>query len=76
MTQHRFASLVEPMQDSTPSMQPNIVQGFTAVPCALLQQSTMEMRAWQCQLYQWAFERAQAVVARSWIERDVLAIWN
>lgn len=76
MTQHRFASLLEPTPDAMASMQNNTLQGFTAVPFALVQQSTMPMWAWQCQLYQWAFQRAQAVVAPSWIERDVLAAWN
>jgi hypothetical protein len=34
------------------------------------------METWQCELYQWAFQQAQAVVAMSWIERDVLGTWN
>jgi hypothetical protein len=31
---------------------------------------------WQQQLYQWAYQRAAEVTRRSWIERDVLGVWN
>jgi hypothetical protein len=57
-------------------MQPQMLSGFMAAPLAVFQQPGMQMCCWQCQLYQWAFQRAQAVVAPSWIERDVLAVWN
>jgi hypothetical protein len=53
-----------------------MLQGFMAIPLVLLQQQNAQMWNWQNQLYQWAFERAQAVVEPSWIERDVLAVWN
>ena len=53
-----------------------MLSGFVAAPFCLLQQPTPQMWQWQCQLYQWAFQRAQAVVAQSWIQRDVLATWN
>ena len=57
-------------------MNPSTASGFTVAPCALFQQRTIEMQHWQNQLYQWAFQRAQAVVERSWVQRDVLAAWN
>ncbi len=78
MTHHRFASLAErTMPDSLHGFeQPAMPSGFIAAPLALLQQQPADVRTWQCQLYQWAFERAQAVVQPSWIERDVLAAWN
>jgi hypothetical protein len=35
-----------------------------------------EQWAWQCALYQWAFNEAQAVVQPSILERDLLGVWN
>jgi hypothetical protein len=75
MTNHRFtSSLSEPAEQS--GGQPRLFSGFMAAPSALMQQPTTEIFHWQCQLYHWAFQRAQDVVERSWIERDVLAVWN
>jgi len=74
MTHHRFAAaLAEPTE---PAAQAISMSGFVAVPLELLGQSPAAPASWQCQLYQMAFAQAQAVVQPSWIERDVLAVWN
>jgi hypothetical protein len=48
--------------------------GFMMCPLPLNPSSAD--RSWQQQVYQMAFEQAQAVVRPSWIERDVLGVWN
>jgi hypothetical protein len=32
--------------------------------------------AWQQPLYHWALTEARAVASPSWLERDLLAVWN
>jgi hypothetical protein len=83
MTHHRLAFLAErsmaeslPGSGQTGSDKSYALSGFMALPRAFLQQQSIETRAWQCQLYQWAWQRAQAVIAPSWLEKDVLAAWN
>jgi hypothetical protein len=44
--------------------------------CPLGPGQTAEQRLWQAALYQLAFERAQAVVRPSLLERDLLGVWN
>jgi hypothetical protein len=70
MLQHRFSSLFGnppmPLQPSLPAL--------VAIPMALM--GCPEMWSWQRELYQWAYQKAQEVVEPSWIERDVLGVWN
>ena len=73
MSQHRFSNWVA---SQSSALNPSPACGFMAAPLALLQQPTAQMQNWQNQLYQWAFQRAQAVLEPSWLERDVLAAWN
>lgn len=78
MTHSRFAPLAEQtMSDFVDDHeQPQLMSGFVAIPLVLLQSQSINMLVWQCQLYQWAYAQAQAVLAPSWLERDVLAVWN
>jgi hypothetical protein len=50
--------------------------GFMLCPAALLQGVDSGRHGWQQQVYQWAFEQAQAVVRPSILERDLLGVWN
>jgi len=46
---------------------------FVAVP---MMGTNGEMFSWQQALYRQAFEEAQRVARPSWLERDVLGVWN
>ncbi len=48
------------------------LSGFVMAPVAMVPR----MDLWQCDLYLWAYEQAQAVVEMSWIERDIMGTWN
>jgi len=48
--------------------------GFMIVPVAVL--PAVANPSSFCGLHQWAFQRAQAILKPSWIERDVLGVWN
>jgi hypothetical protein len=43
-------------------------------PFVMVQLAAVE--AWQRELYRAAYEQAQAVVRPSWLECDVLGVWN
>lgn len=49
---------------------------FVMVPLVCLPALSPEDSARQQALYQWAFAEAQAVVAPSLQERDLLGVWN
>lgn len=46
---------------------------FVAMPPVV---GNADVFAWQQALYRRAFEEAQRVVRPSWLERDVLGVWN
>ncbi len=65
MSQHRFRDLVQP-EPSLPTVgQPALTSGFMVCP-VVLQTGAW---AWQQQIYQWAYEQAQAVLRPSRLER-------
>ena len=49
---------------------------FVLMPTSALPATTPEQAAYQKSLYEWAFAEAQAVVAPSLPERDLLGVWN
>jgi hypothetical protein len=64
MPQHRFTEYFQANRF--------VPSPFVMAPVQVI--STME--PWQRDLYQWAYEKAQAVVEPSWVELDVLGVWN
>jgi hypothetical protein len=75
MSHHRFreqlaqSPLFRAPEPATP------LTGFVLCPLALVPPVQGGMFAWQ-QVYQMAFEQAQAVVRPSLPERDLLGVWN
>ena len=53
-----------------------IADAFVLMPTSALPATTPEQAAYQKSLYEWAFAEAQAVVAPSLPERDLLGVWN
>lgn len=49
---------------------------FVIMPFATLPNTSPDLAAQQQALYLWAFEQAQAVVAPSILELDLLGVWN
>jgi hypothetical protein len=72
MSRHRFLDLVHPEVARVPAGQPALASGFMACPLVL----QAGPWAWQQQVYQWAFEQAQAVVRPSRLERWQVANLN
>lgn len=71
MTQRRFSFPAEPA-----GPRPGAAYPYVAFPLAVLHGLTTEAPA-HCQwVYQQAWEQARAVVRPSWIERDLLGVWN
>ncbi len=54
--------------------EPVASNGFMMVPSALCPACANPSSSWN--LHQWAFQRAKAILKPSWIERDVLGVWN
>jgi hypothetical protein len=54
--------------------EPATMNGFMMVPACLFPACASPLSAWS--LHQWAFQRAQEILKPSWIERDVLGVWN
>ena len=50
--------------------------GFMLISFGSLPGQSAEQWSWQQWLYQQAFEKAQAVVSPSLLERDLLGYWN
>lgn len=69
MFTNRFRSRAAPTPTFTPA-------AFVLCPFASLPGMTPELASWQQALYQQAFAEAQAVVAPSLPERDLLGVWN
>lgn len=76
MGQHRFqAHLWEDRLPQPPSPSP-LPGSFVLCPMVLCQGFFPAQLPWQWQLYQAAFEQAQAVNRPSLPERDLLGVWN
>jgi hypothetical protein len=69
MNRHRFLEQMEQRHLPRPQARPINMMAFCACPVVLA-------RPWQQQVYQMAFEQAQAVVRPSLPERDLLGVWN
>jgi hypothetical protein len=69
MTSRRFT--MPPPRPAAPS-----ADAFVLMPTSALPATTPEQAAYQKSLYEWAFAEAQAVVAPSLPERDLLGVWN
>lgn len=67
MTQHLDAFDLE---DQIPYSPAPVSSGFMLAPVGLATGTS------QSQLLQWAYEKAQATTKPSWLERDVLGVWN
>jgi hypothetical protein len=65
MSRHRFLDLVQPESSLPSAGVPAIASGFMVCPVVL----QAGARAWQQQIYQWAYEQALAVVRPSRLER-------
>ena len=73
---HRFRNHNESYRLPEPPRQQPAPGSFVLYPLGLLQGMTWAQWLVQQQIYQQAFERAQAVVRPSLPERDLLAVWN
>jgi hypothetical protein len=65
MSHHRFLDLVHAESPAQPAARPIEASGFMACPLVL----QTGVWSWQQQIYQLAFEQAQAVVHPSLLER-------
>jgi hypothetical protein len=73
MSRHRFLDLVQPEPTlSSAGLPAGNASGFMVCPLVLQAGAW----AWQQQVYQWAFEQAQAVVRPSRLERWQVATPN
>ena len=75
MHSHRFRNQLSGMRPAAAPAQAS-PGAFVLCPAALLQGVDSGRCLWQQQVYQWAFEQAQAVVRPSILERDLLGVWN
>lgn len=76
MQRHRFSHILNATQDKHQAGPIANTTGFVVFPLAGDRGWTGAPERWQQQVYQWAFEQAQAVNKPSWIERDLLGVWN
>ncbi len=74
MQSHRFRDQLGLETRSPVAATRQSAGGFMVCPVPL--QASAAEQSWQQQIYQMAFEQAQAVVRPSWLERDVLGVWN
>jgi hypothetical protein len=76
-SRHRFRNLFDQLDQSRPSRPTATasMHSFVVCPVALMPCQPMQV-SWQQQVYQAAFQQAQAVVRPSLLERDLLAAWN
>jgi hypothetical protein len=73
---HRFRSWLGENRLSQSSVAQPSLKGFVACPVPVLQAFGMHQLTRQQQLYQMAFQEAQAVARPSILERDLLGVWN
>jgi hypothetical protein len=76
MHSHRFSDHFGQQRIAAPQAQPFNPAAFCAWPLGLPAGAPAQAGCWQQRLYQLAFEEAQAVVRPSWLERDLLGVWN
>ena len=74
MPRDRFSHSLGPKPVAATPFPPPASGAFLAIPTSV--QAACCNNPFTEQLYQWAFERAQAQLAPSWSDRDVLASWN
>lgn len=67
MAQHRFADLIPTQLPLSSPLTTNSMSGFMVCPLPVL--PLMQGQPWQRQLYEQAFQEAQAVVRPSILER-------
>jgi len=67
---------VQPIRLPRPAAPAITPAGFVMISPALLPAVSPEQRCWQQCLYQQAFERAQAELTPSIVERDLAGYWN
>jgi hypothetical protein len=76
MPRHRFRALLT-AEPQTPAAPTGLMsRGFVACPAALLPAMGGGLQPWQQQLYQWAYQEAQAVVRPSLLESRLAPVWN
>ena len=76
MYRHRFLEQLEPQRLPRPQARPINAAAFCVCPMALVTGVPAVALSWRQQVYQLAFEQAQAVVRPSLPERDLLGVWN
>jgi len=76
MNRHRFLELVAERRLPQPTQATLRAAAFVACPLARIFGWSEAMCAWQQQVYQLAFQQAQAVVRPSLPERDLAGVWN
>jgi hypothetical protein len=76
MHRHRFLEQLDQRRLPRPQAQPVSATGFCLCPLSLVMGGSGAAWLWHRQLYQRAFEEAQAVVRPSLPERDLLGVWN
>lgn len=74
MPTHRFSNLLTPKTVVVTQYPPAVSESFVVIPVGV--QAVCCGNPYLDQLYQWAFQRAQAQLASAWTERDVPASWN
>jgi hypothetical protein len=69
MHTHRFREQAEALVSSRDATKPIVYAGFVACPLGLVAAMTGGLCGMQQQVYEWAFQQAQAVVRPSRLER-------
>jgi hypothetical protein len=67
---------IQPIRLPKPAAPAVTSTGFMMIPSGLLPPLSQEQWCWQQWVHQQAFERAQAEVTPSLIERDLAGYWN
>src|SRR2546423_13759683 len=74
---HRFRNLLRENRLSPPSVSQPFLKGFMCCPAPVLQTlQGQQLSRQQQQIYQMAFQEAQAVARPSILERHLLRVWN
>jgi hypothetical protein len=76
MHRHRFLEQLDQRRLPQTQAQPINAAAFCACPLSLVAGAPGMVWLWQQQVYQRAFNEAQAVVRPSLPERDLLGVWN
>ena len=78
MRHNRLAGLSDLFQDVEPRPSAPIMTPGSCVGCpwALVQGLTPEQRSWQSMIYALAYQQAEAAARPSFLERDLLGVWN